>query len=237
MQKLPDHWSEEVYVVIDQPNSDIPVYRVKLEVGCSAVKTLHRNLLLPLCAFSVVNKPIPIARRSITPIKSITPDSSGSDGSDNEASSEDESILVVRRSQPRRSSAASVAADGQVDVLDSESVLNETVSRSVIDEDVELQVPSVDTDETSLDINQNDSSHEVRVTSDSGDLNVPGRADLAGIECNSSNQLDTATANTEVSHVSDGSVEPNETIFILSLLEPHQFQHQEGRVEFGIRVI
>ena len=212
MQKLVDRWSEEVYVVIDQPNSDIPVYRVKLEVGRSAVKTLHRNLLLPLCALPVVNKPIPRARRSITPIKSITPDSSGSDGSDNEASSEDESILVVRRSQPRRSSAASVAADGQVDVLDSDSVLNETVSRSVIDEDVELQVPSVDTDETSLDINQNDSSHEMRVTSDSGDLNVPGISDLAGIECNSSNQSDTATANTEVSCVSDGSVEPNETI-------------------------
>ena len=68
MQKLADRWSEEVYVVIDQPNSDIPVYRVKLEVGRSAVKTLHRNLLLPLCALPVVNKPIPRARRSITPI-------------------------------------------------------------------------------------------------------------------------------------------------------------------------
>ena len=123
--------------MIDQPNSDIPVYRVKLEVGRSAVKTLHRNLLLPLCVLPIVNKPIPRGRRSITPIKSITPDSSGSDGSDNEASSEDESILVVRRSQPKRSSAASVSVDGQVDVLNSDSIMNETVSRSVINEDVE----------------------------------------------------------------------------------------------------
>ena len=185
---------------------------MKLEVGRSAVKTLHRNLLLPLCALPVVNKPVPRSRRSITPIKSITPDSSRSDGSDNEVLSEDESILVVRRAQPRRPSAASVAADGQVDVLDSDSVLNETVSRSVLDEDVELQVPSMDTDETSLDINQNDSSHEMSVTSDSGDLNVPGGSDLAGIECNSSYQSNTVAANIEVSRVGDGSVEPNGTI-------------------------
>ena len=26
-------------------------------------------------------------------------------------------------------------------------------------------------------------------------------------------------------------------LVILSLLEPHQFRHQEGRIEFGIRVI
>ena len=245
MQKLADRWSEEVYVVIDQPNSDIPVYRVKLEVGRSAVKTLHRNLLLPLCALPVVNKPIPRARRSITPIKSITPDISGSDGSDNEASSEDGSILVVRRSQPRRSSAASVAADGQVDVLDSDSVLNEMVSRSVIDEDVELQVPSVDTDETSLDINQNDLSHEMRVTSDSGDLNVPDSSDLAGIECNSSNQSDMLQLTLKFLVLVMAVLNQMKlfltlrflVLVILSLLEPHQFRHQEGRVEFGIRVI
>ena len=97
------------FVVIDQPNSDIPVYQVKLEVGCSAVKNLHRNLLLPLCAHPIVKIPIPKAGRSI---KSITPNSSGSDGFDNEASSEDGSISVVRRSQPRRSSAASTSVDG-----------------------------------------------------------------------------------------------------------------------------
>ena len=138
--------------------------------------------------------------------------SSESAGSDNEASSEDESILVVRKSQPRESSATSVSVDGQVDVLTSDSVLNETVSRSVIDEDVELQVPSVDTDEASLDVTQNDSSHEMSVTSESGDLSVPGSSDLAGIAYNSSNQLDTAAANTGISSVSDGGVQPNETI-------------------------
>ena len=75
-----------------------------------------------------------------------------------------------------------------------------------------MQVPSMDTDEASLDITQNDSSHELSVTFESGDLSVPGSSDLAGIACNSSNQSDTSAANTEISSVSDGSVEPNETI-------------------------
>ena len=100
----------------------------------------------------------------------------------------------------------------------------------------------MDTDEPSLDITQNDSSHEMSVASESGDLSVPGSSDLAGIACNSSNQSDTAAANTEVSSVNDGSVEPNETISntessSVSDTEPHQFRHQQGQVEFGIRVI
>ena len=108
---------------------------MKLEVGHSDIKTLHRNLLLPLCALPIVKKPIPRTRRSITPVKPVIPDSSESAGSDNEGSSEDESVLVVQKSQQRESSATSVSVDGQVDVLNSDSVLNETVSRSVIDED------------------------------------------------------------------------------------------------------
>ena len=73
--------------------------QVKLEVGGSAIKTLHRNLQLPLCALPIVKKPVPRTKRSITPVKLVTPDSSESDGSDNEASSEGESILVTKKSQ------------------------------------------------------------------------------------------------------------------------------------------
>ena len=48
MQKLADRWSAEVYVVVDQPHEDIPVYRVKQETRRGGFKTLHRNLLLPV---------------------------------------------------------------------------------------------------------------------------------------------------------------------------------------------
>ena len=44
--KLADKWSEDVYIVTEQPNSDIPVYKVKQEDDEGVEKTLHRNHLL-----------------------------------------------------------------------------------------------------------------------------------------------------------------------------------------------
>lgn len=46
--KLVDRWEPDVYTVVDQPNADIPVYKVKPEDGTGKCRTLHRNLLLPL---------------------------------------------------------------------------------------------------------------------------------------------------------------------------------------------
>ena len=45
--KLQDRWEPEEYVVIEQPIADTPVYKVK-PVNGDNVRTLHRNLLLPL---------------------------------------------------------------------------------------------------------------------------------------------------------------------------------------------
>ena len=45
--KLQDRWEPEEYVVIEQPIAGTPVYRVK-PVNGENVRTLHRNLLLPL---------------------------------------------------------------------------------------------------------------------------------------------------------------------------------------------
>ena len=46
--KIQDRWEEGEYVIIDQPNPDIPVYTVKPVDADLPVRTLHRNLLLPL---------------------------------------------------------------------------------------------------------------------------------------------------------------------------------------------
>ena len=46
--KIADLWSEEVYLVVKQPNSDIPVYEIEPESGNGKSKVLHHNLLLPL---------------------------------------------------------------------------------------------------------------------------------------------------------------------------------------------
>lgn len=48
-QKLSDKWEQEVYVVVHRAG-DLPVYKVKPEIGFGPTRTLHRDLLLP-CAF------------------------------------------------------------------------------------------------------------------------------------------------------------------------------------------
>ena len=45
--KLQDKWEPEEYVVVEQPISGTPVYKVQPVTGGS-IRTLHRNLLLPL---------------------------------------------------------------------------------------------------------------------------------------------------------------------------------------------
>ena len=52
--KLVDHFEPGVHVVVDRPNEDIPVYRVKPENGQGKTRVLHRNLLLPL-ALPLIN--------------------------------------------------------------------------------------------------------------------------------------------------------------------------------------
>ena len=45
--KIADIWEDDVYVITDQPHQDIPVYTVENQTD-ETVKTVHRNLLLPL---------------------------------------------------------------------------------------------------------------------------------------------------------------------------------------------
>ena len=48
--KIADIWEDDVYVITDQPHKDIPVYTVENQTDetVKTVKTVHRNLLLPL---------------------------------------------------------------------------------------------------------------------------------------------------------------------------------------------
>ena len=47
-QKLADQWDSTVYIVTERISPDIPVYRVKPEMESGRVRTLHRNILLPI---------------------------------------------------------------------------------------------------------------------------------------------------------------------------------------------
>ena len=47
-QKLVDRWEEEVWVVTSQPDTSIPVFKVRQLDGRGRSRTLHRNMLLPV---------------------------------------------------------------------------------------------------------------------------------------------------------------------------------------------
>ena len=46
--KLANKWEDDVFVVLEKPNKDIPVYVVQRESKMGPKRTLHRNLLLPI---------------------------------------------------------------------------------------------------------------------------------------------------------------------------------------------
>lgn len=46
--KLYDKWSEEIYIVTNHINNDIPVFEIKPENGQGKKRVLHRNMLLPI---------------------------------------------------------------------------------------------------------------------------------------------------------------------------------------------
>lgn len=67
--KLADRWEPDPYIVIGQPNENIPVFVVKKENGEGRRRTLHRNLLLPIGILKdtptpQLQKPIPVKRKS-----------------------------------------------------------------------------------------------------------------------------------------------------------------------------
>ncbi|XP_048240817.1 uncharacterized protein LOC124120015 [Haliotis rufescens] len=64
--KLADRWEEDIYVILDQPNSSIPVFVVGKENGHGRTRTLHRNLLLPIGSLPQT-APVPKPRRIKSP--------------------------------------------------------------------------------------------------------------------------------------------------------------------------
>ena len=57
--KLGDKWGRVPHIVVEQPNKDIPVFKVcpEVHVGTNKSRTLHRNLLLP-CNFLPKSAPL-----------------------------------------------------------------------------------------------------------------------------------------------------------------------------------
>lgn len=54
--KLADRWEQYPYVVVEQPDDNIPVFVVQREDGEGAVRTLHRNNLLPISTLPIIEE-------------------------------------------------------------------------------------------------------------------------------------------------------------------------------------
>jgi len=97
--KLADKWEHQPYIVLGQPNEDIPVYTVQRDNGEGRKRNLHRNHLLPIG--DLRDRPIPMPRtRKQRPTTVTTPDrpskaKSPVNHADDESSDEEPLELVI----------------------------------------------------------------------------------------------------------------------------------------------
>ena len=69
--KLANKWESEPYIIISQPNKDIPVFLLRKENG-GGERTLHRNLLLPIGSLPFTTDEISVTRRRLQPRKKVS---------------------------------------------------------------------------------------------------------------------------------------------------------------------
>ena len=89
--KLSSIWEDTPYIVIEQPNPSIPVYKVKREDKLGRPRILHRNLLLPIGFLPIEEKLHPTSTLMSTKKKSTIPLSTTID---NTSSSEEEWLAL-----------------------------------------------------------------------------------------------------------------------------------------------
>ncbi|XP_067669889.1 uncharacterized protein [Haliotis asinina] len=97
--KLADRWEEDPFVVLSQPNHDIPVFVVRRETGEGRKRTLNRNHLLPIGSVPIFEapsapKPTP-APRSRKPAKPVTNSSNTLELEDTQDNESDEEALDI----------------------------------------------------------------------------------------------------------------------------------------------
>ena len=136
--KLADKWDRHPYIVIDKPDKNIPVFKVKQESGDGTVKTLHRNMLLPFSSIpsiSEVNESLlsnkeKIPQKKVQTRKHIPAPSSKSDetsDSDTDSDSIARYVIPQRRTRNRHVSVPtgnSISSRKHISVNSSEPTAN-----------------------------------------------------------------------------------------------------------------
>ena len=116
--KLKDKWSEDLFLVVEKPHVDMPVYRVRPESG-GRLRTLHRNLLLPVQSIRdgettpSAEAPVPLAESRPHETSAVVPeppteaesisDEASEDGSDWEeyvVAGNEPTLVVTHESAP-----------------------------------------------------------------------------------------------------------------------------------------
>ena len=143
--KLQDKWEPEEYVVVEQPIAGTPVYRVQPVTGGN-IRTLHRNLLLPL---GVKLEPDYESDDSI-----LEEDDSSSDEleilEDNRRKVSDKG-KVESRSQTYPKGSKHVGFDSHVDIFSSPEVQS-NITDSKVRSDTVVEDATVDVETTSYDV-------------------------------------------------------------------------------------
>ena len=128
--KLQDKWEPEEYVVVEQPIAGTPVYRVQPVTGGN-IRTLHRNLLLPLGV-------------------KLEPDYNSDDSilEEDDSSSDESTILVdskakvygkkkpANKSQPQSEKERHVEFDSNVDIFPDSDLKSSLSDSNVVQESV-----------------------------------------------------------------------------------------------------
>ena len=166
--KLQDKWEPEEYVVVEQPIAGTPVYRVQPVTGGN-IRTLHRNLLLPL---GVKLEPDYDSDDSI-----LDEDDSSSDElvilEDNRKKVSDKGN-VVSKSQSYRKVSKHVKFDSNVDIFSSPEVQSNITDSKVKSESV-----------------VEDTTSDLETTSDDvipDDISLPSQFLLPNLDDSSSNE-------------------------------------------------
>ena len=191
--KLQDKWEPEEYVVVEQPIAGTPVYRVQPVTGGN-IRTLHRNLLLPL---GVKLEPDYDSDDSI-----LDEDDSSSDElvilEDNRNKASDEG-KAVSKSQSYPNKSKHVEFDSNVDIFSSPEVQSNIT-------DSKVKSKSVVKDTTS----------DLETTSDDvipEDISLPSQFLLPNLDDSSSNEETEVTElYTEVEPTIDNSGEEIQSI-------------------------
>ena len=104
--KLADRFQEEVYEVLEQPNPDIPVYRVRSEGKTGQGIWRHRNLLLPISAIppessrADVVRTVPVPRPRKLRVTRAPVEKRMSEGADESDLEEVDTPVLVPPSRP-----------------------------------------------------------------------------------------------------------------------------------------